>query len=145
MQTIASLSLIPSQDASTQALAWLETIVEQQQWPARTGHKLGLCLDEALTNVVRYGYTDPQYNSNPHIKLVALQQGQMVLLDIIDNGLPFDPTQQTIAPLAATLDDAHIGGHGLRLMRHYLQDLQYHRTDQHNHLRLVAALDPIDA
>ena len=52
MQTIATLSLVPDADASLRAQAWLESLAEQQQWPLRTGHKLGLCLDEALTNVL---------------------------------------------------------------------------------------------
>lgn len=143
MQTIASLSLVPDSDAGTRALTWLESLAEQQQWPLRTGHKLGLCLDEALTNVLLYGFRDRQDNdTGKHIELVVLQEGRTVLLDIIDNGLPFDPSQKKLAPLAATLDEADIGGHGLRLMRHYLQDIQYHRTDQHNHLRMVALLDP---
>ncbi|NYT58040.1 ATP-binding protein [Alcaligenaceae bacterium] len=140
MQTIATLSLVPSPDVSTQALAWLESIVEQQQWPLRTAHKLKLCLDEALTNVALHGFKGLE--DQPHIKLVALQEGPTILLDIIDNGLPFDPTRKTVAPLATTLDETDMGGHGLRLMRHYLQDIQYRRTDQHNHLRLVAAIDP---
>src|SRR5690606_36795408 len=114
---------------------------EQQQWPLRTGHKLGLCLDEALTNVLLHGFEGREGDSDKHIRLTVMQEGQKVLIDIIDNGLPFDPTQKKLAPLAATLDEADIGGHGLRLMRHYLQDIQYFRTEQHNHLRMVAVLD----
>ncbi|AEC21902.1 putative anti-sigma factor [Pusillimonas sp. T7-7] len=141
MQTIASLSLVPDADAATRALAWLESLAEQQQWPLRTAHKLGLCLDEALTNVMLYGFEGRENDSNKHIQVAVMQEGQKVLIDLIDNGLPFDPTQKKVAPLADTLDEANIGGHGLRLMRHYLQDIQYSRTEQHNYLRMVAVLD----
>ncbi|MCC2597573.1 ATP-binding protein [Pusillimonas sp. MFBS29] len=142
METIATLSLVPDHDASTQALAWLESIAEQLRWPRRTAHKLKLCLDEALTNVALHGFKD--HTGQPHIRLVLMHEASNIMLDIIDNGLPFDPTAQAAAPLAATLDETGIGGHGLRLMRHYLQDIQYHRTEQHNHLRLVAAIDPVE-
>jgi len=39
--------------------------------------------------------------------------------------------------LAATLDDAEIGGHGVRLMQHYLHDLRYLRHGDENRLTLI--------
>jgi serine/threonine-protein kinase RsbW len=142
MQTIGDLSLVPGPDTVTQALGWLETLAGQQQWPPRLGFQLGLCLDEALTNVVLYGFQDRDEDiHNARVRIVVLQRGSDLLLDIIDNGNAFDPTQKQAPPLAASVDEAQLGGHGLRLMRHYLQDIQYRREDEHNHLRMVATLD----
>lgn len=45
--------------------------------------------------------------------------------------------QDSASPLAATLDDAEIGGHGVRLMQHYLHDLRYTRDGDRNRLTLV--------
>src|SRR3546814_13987328 len=118
MPTIASLSLVPGPDAVTHAPAWLETLAEQQQWPQRTGFKLSLCLDEALTNVVLYGFQDKQNASaENHIELAVSQDGNTLLLDIVDTGLPFDPTPKHISPLASTLEDSDIGGHCFNLWR----------------------------
>src|SRR3546814_12155969 len=121
MPTIASLSLVPGPDAVTHAPAWLETLAEQQQWPQRTGFKLSLCLDEALTNVVLYGFQDKQNASaENHIELAVSQDGNTLLLDIVDHGLPFDPTTKTISPLSASLQESDIACHGFRLLLHYL-------------------------
>lgn len=142
MRTLATLSLSPGPKAIPQALAWLESIAEQQQWPPHMAFKLQLCLDEALTNIVEYGFskiTDPV--TQGHIAISVLSKAQRVALDIVDNGVPFDPTQGQPAPLAASLDEARIGGHGLRLMQHYLENIQYQRVDEQNHLRLIAAPD----
>src|SRR3546814_7895980 len=57
MQTPASLSLSPTPDAVPQAMAWLEAVAEQEHWDPRTVFKLSLCLDEALTTIVMYGFT----------------------------------------------------------------------------------------
>lgn len=141
MQTIGTLSLAPGPDTVAQALGWLETLAERLQWPPRLGFQLGLCLDEALTNVVLYGFPDMSPGvGDPQVQIVLAQRGPDLLVDIIDNGVAFDPTQQEAPPLADSLDDADIGGHGLRLMRHYLQDIQYRREEGRNHLRLIAAL-----
>ncbi|MGB3290193.1 MAG: ATP-binding protein [Burkholderiaceae bacterium] len=140
MQTIASLPLAPGPDAIPQALAWLESVAEAERWPTRLAFQLALCLDEALSNVVMYGF-DPKKGgpAQPRISLAVLRNNRSVAIDIVDNGIPFDPTQRTPAELAATLDETRIGGHGIRLMRHYLQSIDYHHDEGKNHLRLTAA------
>ena len=142
MPPLASLSLTPGPDALPRALAWLESVAEQQQWHPRTAFKLGLCLDEALTNILMYGFqNEPSPAKEARIALSVEADGALLALDIVDNGAPFDPTQSQSPQLATSLDDATAGGHGLRLMRHHLQDIQYRRGDGQNHLRLTAAPD----
>ena len=60
-------------------------------------------------------------------------------LRIEDDGEAFDPTAQASPQLAASLDEAQIGGHGLRLMRHYLRHLLYRREGLRNVLLLELA------
>jgi serine/threonine-protein kinase RsbW len=63
-----------------------------------------------------------------------------VALCIEDDGVPFDPTAQESPALATSLDEAHVGGHGLRLMRHYLHRMLYRRAPDRNVLLLEVAL-----
>ncbi len=142
MSTLATLSLTPGPQAVPQALAWLESVADQQQWAPRTAFKLSLCLDEALTNIVMHGFRNDDSAKEANIDLSVQIEGPLLALEIIDNGTAFDPTQTPSPELADSLDDAHIGGHGLRLMRHYLQDIQYQRDDGKNRLRLMATSDP---
>lgn len=140
MTTLATLSLLPGPQAIPQAQTWLEALAEQQQWSPRMAFKLGLCLDEALTNIVMYAFQQAvPHDAQAHIEISVQDDGALLTLHITDNGAPFDPTQNEPPPLAATLDATQTGGHGLRLMRHYLQDIQYQRNNGQNHLRLVAA------
>ncbi|TAL81662.1 MAG: ATP-binding protein [Candidimonas sp.] len=142
MQTLASLSFAPGPDAVPKALAWLESIAKQENWHKRTAFKLILCLDEVLSNVVMYGFQDGNQDAGVAcIALSILAGEQEIALDIIDNGIPFDPTLAVTRGLAESMDDAAIGGHGLRLMRHYLRDIHYRREGDKNHLRLTAIAD----
>jgi serine/threonine-protein kinase RsbW len=142
MQTLASLSLAPGPDTVPKALAWLESIGERERWPARLAFKLSLCLDEALSNIVMHGFPPGDGGPpQPRISLTVLHGDQTIAIDIADNGLPFDPTQRESPELSTTLDDARIGGHGLRLMRHYLQSIEYRRDTGWNRLRLTATPD----
>ena len=124
------------------ALEWLEATADRAGWPARTLFKLQLCLDETLTNVTMYGYDDAHRGTvQPQVRLKLRQKDGRLILGILDNGRPFDPTAQSPRDLDTSLDDARIGGHGLRLMLHYLESMRYERLGDWNCLELVAALD----
>lgn len=142
MRQLADISLPVNPDLVASALQWLEYVGEQQSWPSRTRFKLQLCLDETLTNIAMHGYTGHQAPEPPQIKLQLSQEGETrLVLDIFDNGAPFDPTARTSRELDKSLEDAKIGGHGLRLLRHYLEDMRYERLDGWNRLTLVAVRD----
>jgi anti-sigma regulatory factor (Ser/Thr protein kinase) len=144
MQALASLSLVPGSDTVAKALAWLEVIAEQERWPDRTAFRLSLCLDEALANIVMHGFKGRSGDASAARIALQIQAGeQQIVLEITDNGMPFDPTQVVPPDLAVSVEDASLGGHGLRLMQHYLQDIQYRRIQGQNHLRLTCASSPV--
>ncbi len=135
-----TLTLHPGHDAVTQAQTWLESAASYYNWPGRTTFALQLSLDEALANVITHGFPDAGATGTKQIKLSLAVASDHVTLTLIDNGVAYDPTRHDPHPLAESLDEATPGGHGLRLMRHYLQDLSYHRSQGRNHLHLTAAL-----
>lgn len=124
-------------EAIAEVMAWLEEVGEREKWALKTVFALTLCADEALTNIVTHA--NPQ---NEQLLPIQLQLGTLngeIALCIADNGAEFDPTLKEAAPLAENLDDAEMGGHGLRLMRHYLQRFEYRRSAGWNWLLLVVA------
>jgi len=138
----AELSLPVDTGTVNRALEWLEATGRRARWPARTLYKLRLSLDETLTNIVMYGYTGaPMGAPEPRVALRLRQEAGRLVLDILDNGRAFDPTAQKPRELDASLDEARIGGHGLRLMLHYLESIHYEREGDWNRLRLVAVID----
>lgn len=142
MHTPAEISLSVDQNTVPHALDWLEAVGQQRGWPARTLFKLRLCLDETLTNITMHGYSGATpVAEQPSIRLQLQQHGRQLVLGIMDNGVAFDPTKKTPRNLDVSLDDAQIGGHGLRLMLHYLEDIRYEHRDGWNRLELVAAID----
>ena len=142
MHTLAQLSLAIDQDTLAKALAWLDAVGQQAGWAERDLFKLRLCLDETLTNITLYSHEGvPPEASEPMVELRIGQERDTVILEIQDNGNEFDPTAQTPRELDDSLEDARIGGHGLRLMRHYLDDIRYERRDGRNCLSLVASID----
>lgn len=120
------------------ALAWLEALAERDGWPSRMRFALTLCADEALTNIVTHA-RPPDAGQPLRLWLRCGPTAQGVALCIEDDGAAFDPTAQASPALAPSLDEAQVGGHGLRLMRHYLRQMLYRREGPRNLLLLEVA------
>ncbi|WP_323018718.1 ATP-binding protein [Castellaniella sp.] len=131
------LELHADAQAVPHALEWLEAIAEQQEWPPRTTFGLTLCLDEALTNVVSYAFDPQATDDSPAITVSCQVREGAITLTLRDNGRPYDPTAGDPPALVACLDEAKPGGHGVRLMRHYLHELRYQRQSGWNCLTMV--------
>lgn len=123
------------------ALDWLQALGERQGWPAKALFALTLCADEALANIASHARA-PLAGRPVRLWLACGPTPHGLALRIEDDGVAFDPTAQASPDLAASLDEAQIGGHGLRLMRHYLRQLLYHRDAGRNVLLLELALAP---
>lgn len=132
-----TLALHPDARAVPRALQWLEAIAERESWPPRTLFGLTLSLDEALTNVVSYAFEPPQPNVEAAVSVSCTAAAGRIVLELRDNGRPYDPTAGDPPPLAACLDEAELGGHGVRLMRHYLHEFAYRRDAGWNCLTMV--------
>lgn len=119
------------------ATAWLGTLAEKDAWPEDVRFALELSLEEALTNVVSYAFAGVAAAPHIRIECYRLPDGR-VAVRLIDNGAAFDPTTIPEPVVPDSLEDAKIGGHGVQLMRHFLETLAYAREGEENHLILVA-------
>jgi serine/threonine-protein kinase RsbW len=133
-----TLSLRPDDDPIGRALQWLEALADRDDWATKTRFGLTLSVDEALTNILAYAFKPAvDGGGEPVIELIYADNKRELSVEIADNGHAFDPTSLDIAEVALSLDDAEVGGHGLRLMRHYLKTFNYRRDGAWNRLTLV--------
>lgn len=140
-----TLELAPDDTAVGSAVQWLETLGERHGWPARLQFALTLSADEALTNIVSYAFADAAaMSATPHIRMRCRMDERGVHIEIRDNGVAFDPTRVPPPAHADSIETASVGGHGVELMRHFLQELSYARKDGENVLAMTAALPATD-
>lgn len=109
----------------------------QHRLPAPVLHDMNVALDDALNNIIAYGYdagTDGEIT-------ITLEHGQgEVVLVIEDRGRPFDPTQTPAPELGAPLRARKVGGLGIHFMRSLMDDITYTRVDGMNRLCLIKKL-----
>ena len=107
-------------------VGWLMPFVMQVQ----------LVLEEMMLNVMTHsGATAP-------IVMKMISRRSQAEFEIIDNGMPFDPTDAPAPPEhdSSSLMDMAIGGLGIHLVRSMVQEMRYQREDDSNHLTLVLDL-----
>jgi anti-sigma regulatory factor (Ser/Thr protein kinase) len=102
---------------------------------ADTG-KLELVLEELLVNVISHAYPDGPGEVELHCRT---GEGGF-LLDIRDQGAPFDPLAASGPDLDAGVDERPIGGLGIFFVRQMADGLAYRREGDANVLTVRFAL-----
>ena len=120
-------------------LAALSGFAQANQLPAVVVRAADLALEEHLTNVMNYAYDDAQ----PHqIRVrLAVEHGHL-LIEVEDDGKPFNPLQASEVDTSVPLEQKPIGGLGIHLMRRFMDELHYHREGNRNVLGMRKRLDP---
>jgi anti-sigma regulatory factor (Ser/Thr protein kinase) len=94
-------------------------------------YAVNLAIDELVTNVIRYAYVD----DDPHTIEFKLAVGdEQIVLQMVDDGRPFDPRTGPALDLHA--DERQVGGLGLILVLDMVDVLKYRRTDDKNHVEV---------
>src|SRR5665213_186124 len=101
---------------------WIERLAAEFSLPAALVHRIDLCLTELVTNVISYGYPDGRVGA---VKVQFWRQSEQVVIRIDDDGILFDPTCYESPGLPAALSEAPDGGRGIRLVRHFSDELHH--------------------
>ena len=121
------------------ASEWLSTACQRCEVPEAFAERLGLCLNEALANVITHG--GPSARSAPVRLLLEVgtdEDCREASVTVSDAGRAFDPTSVPRKALPKTLDEASPGGRGLVMIRRCSDWLRYRREGGLNHLTFGA-------
>jgi anti-sigma regulatory factor (Ser/Thr protein kinase) len=91
--------------------------------------KIELVLEEALTNVVHYAY--PEAKGEVEVSC-ALEHNKRFCLCVKDWGLPFNPLERPDPEMCEEISERQVGGLGIYLIRHLVDELQYQRQEGEN-------------
>lgn len=90
--------------------------------------------NEAITNVLIHGYKKQPGSIDLHISYNA----QTLIVAILDNAPPFDPTAVPSPDINAPLEQRRPGGLGVHMIREFTDQVSYRFTPQsQNELRLM--------
>jgi anti-sigma regulatory factor (Ser/Thr protein kinase) len=129
---------LPNDLAALAALAErVEGFGAAQRLPASVVNALNVVLDEAVSNAINHGY-DAGVHGEISVRLRRAPDD--VLLEIEDDGRPFDPLQAPPPDLSLPLERRPIGGLGVHLIRNLMDEVSYARVGGRNVLKMVKHL-----
>lgn len=115
----------------------LQGFAQAQHLASSVVQAADLALEEHLTNVMSYAYTDAEVHQL--VLRLEVRHGEFVM-EIADDGKPFNPLDRPAADTSVPLEHRSIGGLGIHLLRNVMDDVQYQRTGNQNVLRLKKRL-----
>ena len=95
--------------------------------------EINLGLDELFTNIISYGFED---ESEHQIKFSLAKAEETLVVQVEDDGIPFNPLDAAGPAVARDLDSINIGGLGIHLVKKVMDDIDYQRVDGRNKLIL---------
>lgn len=99
-----------------------------------------IALEELITNLLKYGYGERDVRGLAELGL-ALEAGPRLVVELVDDGCPFDPFAQPAPDFSQTLEDRSYGGLGLHIVRALTEGTAYRRVEGRNLTRLVLRVD----
>jgi anti-sigma regulatory factor (Ser/Thr protein kinase) len=95
--------------------------------------RINICLDELFTNIVSYGFDDDLEHI---IKFTVNVDDDLLVINIEDDGIPFNPVKKLDPDFPANVESANIGGLGIHIIRKLIDNISYERKQGKNKLTM---------
>jgi serine/threonine-protein kinase RsbW len=129
MDSKLKISLINKISEVSKLVEQVEVFAEENEISFKILNTINLALDEIITNIISYGYSD----EIEHIIEVDLSKDNLWLtVTITDDAKEFNPLDQPEPDVSKPLEEKQIGGLGIHLIRNLLDELDYKRVDGKN-------------
>ena len=122
----------------TRVEGFLEDLGEEWGLQMSFVFSLNLVLEEALTNIISYGFDDDFQHT---IEICFNKTGDELSVSIIDDGHEYDPTLKTDPDITLPAADRPIGGLGIFLIKKIMDTVIYQRKENRNFLILTKKIE----
>jgi anti-sigma regulatory factor (Ser/Thr protein kinase) len=125
-------------DELTRVAMFLEDLSEEWGLGMPLAFSLNLVLEEALTNVISYGFDD---DSEHTIEVRLKKSGALLSVVIVDDGHEYDPTLKADPDITLAAEERPIGGLGIFLIKKIMDTVEYQRKQNKNILILTKKIE----
>jgi anti-sigma regulatory factor (Ser/Thr protein kinase) len=113
---------------------WVEKLAAQHEISERTQFAMDLCLEEAVSNVIRHGYAgEPDHAVT--VRCETRPNGSIALV-VEDDAAPFNPLLVREPVLSNSIAEVTVGGQGIHLLKQFADAVEYEQKPTGNRLTL---------
>jgi len=131
---LGTVSVVATVENLRRVTTFLQECCHKSRLSEREQHDLLLAVEEAYVNVTTYAY--PTAGGMVRMRCTATPAGG-VLVEIEDDGQPFNPLEHTEPELDKDVHSRKIGGLGIFLIRKLVDTVEYERQGTTNKLLLL--------
>jgi serine/threonine-protein kinase RsbW len=113
----------------------IEGLLSDPRVSSDVSQRVQLAVHEVCANIVEHAYGSDR-DGTIQVTLTRTFEPQRLVVDLFDTGLPFDPASEP----EPNLDEPHVRGYGLYIVRSVMDDVRYDHGAGGNHWRLVKNL-----
>ena len=112
---------------------FVDEVCEAAGMDMSTTMQMNLAIEEAVVNVMEYAYPE---GTKGEVRIEAQTHDAYVEFTLTDDGKPFNPTEKGEVDITLSAEERSIGGLGIMLVKHYMDDTKYKYVDGQNVLTL---------
>ena len=138
MSAKVSLKIESSPDALDRINDAIESLSRQEDWPPDLLFTTSLVIEELGLNIINHAYSDVE----GEFEIIIASEDDALTIEMIDSGPPFNMlTDAPMPDVAAPLEERPIGGLGIHLVKTMMDELDYRRESDKNHLTITKRRD----
>lgn len=118
---------------------FIHTELDRRLCPLRVQYQLDIAVEELFVNVAHYAYPDatPENPGTAHVCYTYSADPPSIAVDIVDDGIPYNPLEKPDAVTPDNIDDVPIGGLGILMAKRSVDEIRYERVDESNVVTIV--------
>lgn len=116
-------------------IGFVLSAAEQLHFNLKLKNQLRLATEEILVNVISYAY--PGRDGEVTVSTDRTSGREGLHVEIIDEGIPFDPLSKPAPDLTVPIKERQIGGLGIYLLREMMSEVSYRRENGKNILMFI--------
>ena len=131
---------VPAEISQLDAInEFLHAELDRRLCPKSAQNQLDIAVEELFVNVCNYAYPDatPENPGRVRIHRTYRAEPQSITVDIIDDGIPYDPLAKPDAVIPKNILDVPIGGLGILMAKKCSDEMLYERVDDSNVVTIV--------
>ncbi len=118
---------------------FIHTELDRRLCPLRAQSQLDIAIEELFVNVANYAYPDatPDDPGTVRVSYTYSAEPPSIRVDIVDQGVPFNPLAKPDAVTPDDIMEVPIGGLGILMAKRSVDEMSYERVDDTNVVTII--------
>lgn len=109
--------------------------LEAAACPMKAQMQIDIVIDEILSNIVHYAYGEKV--GDVTVRIEFPDNPKSAVLTFTDNGVPYNPLEQSDPDISLSAEERKIGGLGIFMVKKTMDDMTYEFKDEKNILKIT--------